>query len=205
MTTASIATAAKTAVSDTGGEPVTVIVRRRVKTGCETTFEAEMQAFIRFALAFPGNRGIHVLRPDDESREYTVVDRFANAAAREAFKGSEQYHAWMGRLRELTEHDPYIEERGGLAGWFTVPGAARPPHATRIKMALVTFVGVYPLTSILPPLFRWLLPAWHPLLVNVVVTALIVAGLAWVVMPVLTRLLASWLFPEAIHGTASTT
>jgi hypothetical protein len=72
-------------------------------------------------------------------------------------------------------------------------------------MALVTFGGVYPLTSILPPLFRWLLPAWHPLLVNVVVTALIVAGLAWVVMPVLTRLLASWLFPEAIHGTASTT
>ena len=66
------------------GEPVTVVVRRRVKPGGEAAFESAMQEFIRFALAFPGNRGIHVLRSGE--REYTVVDRFADARARQRFK-----------------------------------------------------------------------------------------------------------------------
>ena len=61
-------------------------------------------------------------------------------------------------------------------------------------MALITFIGVYPLTSTLPPLGSWLLPEWHPLLVNVLVTGTIVAALTWVVMPILTRVFAPWLF-----------
>src|SRR3954462_15125816 len=96
-------------------ERVTVVVRRRVKTGAEPAFERAMQEFIGFALAFPGNRGIDVLRPPaGGTREYTVVDHFADRGAREAFKASADYRAWMGRLRELTENEPYIEEQAGL-------------------------------------------------------------------------------------------
>jgi len=176
-------------------QPLTVVVRRRVRPGREAAFEAAMQEFTRFALSFPGNRGIHILRPEPGgSREYTVVDRFADLTARQAFKESAEYREWMRRLRELTEGEPHIEELGGLAGWFTLPDAPRAMPPTRVKMALVTFLGVYPLTSVLPPLFEWLLPGWHPLLVNVIVTALIVAGLTWVVMPFLTHLFAGWLF-----------
>ena len=56
--------------------------------------------FIRFALGFPGNRGIHVLRPDAESRDYTVVDRFADRNARQAFKAAPAYgeDAWSRQL-----------------------------------------------------------------------------------------------------------
>jgi antibiotic biosynthesis monooxygenase (ABM) superfamily enzyme len=181
--------------ANTSPEPVTVVVRRRVRPGGEAAFEAAMQEFTRFALSFPGNRGIHILRPEPGgSREYTVVDRFADLAARQAFKGSAEYREWMRRLRELTEDEPYIEEFGGLAGWFTLPGVPRAAPPTRVKMALVTFLGVYPLTSALPPLFEWLLPGWHPLLANVIVTGLIVACLTWLVMPFLTRIFAGWLF-----------
>jgi hypothetical protein len=175
--------------------PVTVVVRRIAKPGREGEFEAAMSEFIAFALAFPGNHGINVLRPAASgSREYTVVDRFANERVREAFKASPEYQAWMARLAELTERGPYIEEQSGLGGWFTPPAGMRPVPPPRIKMALVTFLGVYPLTSSLPPLFEWLLPTWHPLLTNVIVTGVIVAALTWLVMPVLTRLLAKWLF-----------
>ena len=61
-----------------------------------------------------------------------------------------EYREWMRRLRELTEGEPYIEELGGLAGWFTPPGGPRIAPPAKIKMALVTFVGVYPLTALLP-------------------------------------------------------
>ncbi|MCW1887337.1 antibiotic biosynthesis monooxygenase [Luteolibacter flavescens] len=174
---------------------VTVVVRRRTKPGCEADFEVAMREFIVFALSSPGNRGIHVLRSDQANpREYTVVDRFADSDSRRAFTTSECYKEWMVRLRALTEEDPHIEEMGGLSGWFTLPGepAHKPPP--KPKMALVTFMGVYPLTSLLPPFFGKLLPAWPHLLRNVLVTGLVVALLTWVVMPNLTKLLKRWLF-----------
>lgn len=174
--------------------PVTVVVRRLVRPGAEAAFESAMQDFIRFALGYPGNRGINVVRPGAGSREYTVVDHFADARARESFKTSPDYREWMRRLGALSESDPYIEEQSGLCGWFTPPSASRPAAPAELKMALVTFLGVLPLTSALPPLFAWLLPSWHPLAANVLVTALIVALLTWPVMPLLTRVFARWLF-----------
>ena len=177
-------------------EPVTVVVRRRVKPGAEADFELAVRALVAFALAFPGNHGVDVLRPQPGgSREYTVVHHFSDWRARRAFKDAPEYRAWMVRLRELTEQDPYIEERDGLGGWFTPPESPRPAPPARIKMALVTLIGAYPLTAALPRLGTWLLPTWPPLLLNVLVTAMIVAGLTWVVMPVLTRVFARWLFP----------
>ncbi len=177
------------------GGPITVVVRRRVKTGSEAGFETSMREFIAFALASPGNLGIHVIRPDPgESREYTVVDRFADQSAREAFKRSSGYGEWMRRLRAFTEEEPHIKELGGLAGWFTLPGQPHVGPPPRYKMAVATFIGAYPLTSALPPLGTFLLPGWHPLLTNVIVTALIVIALTWLIMPNLTRLLKAWLF-----------
>lgn len=178
-------------------EELTVVVRRRIKPGAEAKFEGAMHEFIRFALGFPGNRGINVVRPGAGSLEYTVVDRFADARARESFKASPDYREWMRRLRELSESDPYIEEQSGLGGWFTPLTAPRPSMPSQLKMAVVTFLGVLPLTAALPPLFAWLLPTWHPQLANVVVTALIVAALSWPVMPLLTRLFGPWLYGKA--------
>jgi antibiotic biosynthesis monooxygenase (ABM) superfamily enzyme len=176
-------------------EPVTVVVRRRVKPGAEADFERALRALVDFALAFPGNHGIDVLRPQPGgSREYTVVHHFADWSARRAFEQAPEYRKWRARLRQLTEDDPYIEERDGLGGWFTPPEAPRPAPPARIKMALVTLLGVYPLTASLPALGRWLLPSWHPLLLNVLVTGAIVAALTWVIMPALTRVFARWLF-----------
>ena len=88
----------------------------------------------------------------------------------------------------MTDGRPQIEEIGGLGGWFTPPGLPREMVPGRVKMACVTFLGVYPLTSVLPPLFGSVLPDLHPLVRNVFVTASVVAALTWLVMPALTRL-----------------
>lgn len=177
--------------------PVTIVVRRRTKPGCEADFEAAMRDFVSFALASPGNRGIDVLRSGEANpREYTVVDRFVDEASRKKFTESEAYQNWMVRLRALTEEDPHIQETGGVGGWFTLPGHPTAGPPPRIKMAAVTYLGVYPLTSVLPRLIAGLLPGWHPLVINIFVTGLVVSLLTWVVMPFLTKALRPWLFPS---------
>jgi len=56
-------------------QPITVVVRRRVKPGHEAEFETAMREFIGFALASPGHLDIHVLRPAATGpADYTVVD-----------------------------------------------------------------------------------------------------------------------------------
>lgn len=178
------------------GEALTVVVSRRVKKGHTEAFEAVMGDFIAFAMAFPGHLDIQVLRPGGrEGRDYTVVDRFQDEASRRAFTAAPAYHEWMAKLSALTETGPNIEEIGGVAGWFTLPEFPRAAPPPRIKMAAITFLGVYPLTSILPGLVKGILPGWHPLAHNVVVTGFVVGLLTWVVMPNLTRLFSRWLYP----------
>ena len=178
-------------------EPVTVVVRRRVKTGREAEFEAAMRDFIGFALGSPGHLSIHVLPPAATGpADYTVIDKFATPEARRAFKESPAYREWMDRLAALTEGDPQIEEMGGLAGWFTLPGRPNAKPPAKYKMAAVTFLGVYPLATVLPPFFSGLIPGWHPLLLSAVINAAVVGLLTWAVMPLLTRLFARWLFAK---------
>lgn len=191
--------------------PLTVVVRQVVRPGREREFEAVMRGFIEHSGGFEGSSDFHVVRPSDvASREYTVVHRFTSEAARRRFVDSPVYGAWIARIRALTETEARMQEYGGIAGWFDLPAEVKGPgrHGgppSRPKMAMVTFVGVYPLTSVLPRVFGGWLAGWHPLAVNVLVTGAIVALLTWVVMPLLTRLFAPWLFrtpksePEAIE------
>jgi len=176
-------------------QSVTAVVRRRIKSGSEARFESLMQEFMPFALRQPGHLGINVIRLSPGSSEYTVLDRFATEGDRRRFTASPEYCNWMNRLREVSEADPEINEMGGLAFWFTLPG--RPPRRppSRIKMALVTLLGVYPLSMLFPALVIPLTPSWPKWIQGALIAALIVASLTWVVMPVLTRAFEKWLFP----------
>jgi hypothetical protein len=63
-------------------------------------------------------------------------------------------------------------------------------------MALVTFLGVYAITSILPVFTMPLLSSWNSLLSNLIFSGLVVILLTWVVMPFLTKIFAGWLFVD---------
>ena len=184
------------ASSMSSGDELTVVVKRRIRPGKESEFEQRMQGFVQFAMAFPGHRGISVLRPSGGGRDYIVVDKFSDASSRGSFKASSQYQDWMSRLGELTEGDPRIEELSGLEGWFTLPedpGLAKPP---KYKMAIATFLGVFPVVMGLSLTLGPAIRSWPFVLSNAIFNACVVALLTWVVMPLITRMLHRWLFPE---------
>jgi len=171
--------------------PIHVAITRRVRPGCEAEFQAALRDFFHSSFARSGVIGATLLvpPPDSNSREYGVLRTFSDEAERDEFYASPLFQAWERQARQLTEGEPEYRTLHGLEAWFRAPG----PPPPRWKMALVTFAGVYPLTSALPPLFARLLPGWPALLGNVVVTGLIVFLLSWVVMPLLTRFLHRWL------------
>lgn len=174
--------------------PVTVWITRTVKPGCENEFERALHDFVQRSFSQPGQMGVHVIRPapGTGARDYRIVRKFSDRAALAAFRASPEYAEWNRFADTLTVGESRFEELCGLESWFTPENAPLRP-LPQWKMALITFAGVYPLTSTLPRGFAQLLPGWHPLLLNVLVTGLIVASLTWAIMPLLTRLLHDWL------------
>jgi antibiotic biosynthesis monooxygenase (ABM) superfamily enzyme len=178
--------------------PITVAIIRQVRPGCEAAFEAALHDFIARSLQEPGQLGIHVLRPapGSDSREYGLLRRFADAAARDAFYNSALYHEWQATVAPLVEGQPRYENLSGLETWFTLPGQRAMVPPPRWKMALVTLIGVYPMSLLWPWLLHGVVGDWPLLLRGLVISAAIVLSLTWVVMPSLTRVLASWLHPH---------
>jgi len=175
--------------------PIHIAITRRVRSGCEAEFQQALREFFQTSFVHGGVLGASMLTPPpgSDTREYGILRTFLNERERDAFYESPMFKAWEERARTLTEGEPVYRQLHGLEAWFRSPH--NPPP--RWKMALVTLLGVYPISLligvILSPYLKKL-----PLLLNLfVVSALIVTCLTWLVMPLLTRLFKPWLDPQS--------
>lgn len=139
-----------------------------------------------------GTTGAHVLRPTDATRprDYGILRSFRSEHDMMDFYGSDLFKQWQTEVADMVEGAPEHRRLHGLEAFFRDGGS--PPPA-RWKMAIVTWIGVFPVvlfwSRLLPPNLTFL----HPIAVTGVVTAVAVITLAWFVMPVLTRALSRWL------------
>lgn len=173
--------------------PVKVVFERHVRPGAEAAFQAWSQRFVAAAGRFPGHEGASVLSvPHGDSR--FILLRFASATDLEGWQESSEYAAFIREADTLGTAGAYAEVKTGLETWFTLPD--QPPPSSppaRWKMAVMTWVGLFPIVVVLGYLFR---PIGLPRLVEQAVSTMIpTALLTWVVMPRLSRLFYRWLYP----------
>jgi antibiotic biosynthesis monooxygenase (ABM) superfamily enzyme len=86
--------------------------------------------------------------------------------------------------------EPQRRRLHGLEAFFRDTKHGPPP---RWKMAIVTWMGVFPSVLLWSSLLPNLLSGLPHLLVVAIVNVFVVATLAWGVMPLLTRFFAGWL------------
>ncbi len=78
--------------------------------------------------------------------------------------------------------------------WFSLPGDAVPPPA-RPKMVAVTLVAVYPLSLIFQLVIAPGTHSWPLFLRAAVFPLVVVPTLTYVLMPSLSKVMRSWLYP----------
>jgi uncharacterized protein len=178
-------------------EAITVSVTRTAKPGFEALFEQALHDFVQRSLSLPGQQGVHIMRPapGSGSRDYGIVRKFRDREALRSFHESDEYRTWIESVNKFTEGDPRTEELSGLESWFTLPGT-RLRAFPRWKMAIATFLGVYPVVTFLSLTLSPLINSWQFLLRGAFFNACVVTVLTWVVMPFITRNLHSWLNKE---------
>lgn len=178
--------------------PVTVSISQSVKPGCETAFEEVLLGIIAAAMIFEGHLGVNVFRPTDlSSPEYRIIFKFDHMSNLGRWEESEVRREWLARLESLTLGPPETQILTGLETWFTLPTQQAIVLPPRYKMALLTWLGIFPLITMLLALLG---PVWlnHlPLVLRtLVLTAVLIPLMTYVVMPWLTQLFAQWLYPS---------
>ena len=72
-------------------------------------------------------------------------------------------------------------------------GPAAPPP--RYKLAIVTWIGVYPIITVLLAVLGPAAATWPLPLRTLLLTALMVPTMVWLVIPAVTRVFRGWLAP----------
>jgi len=169
---------------------------RRVRKTHVAAFERALADFAGRSLNEPGARGVHFIYPPpgSESLEYGILRSFASAADRDAFYQSPLFKQWMAQVEPMVEGDPIYRPLEGLEAWFRDPRGSVPP---RWKMALLTWIAVWPVSMLVAAILQPLLGPNFP---NVLAAGLIAGGivvvLTWGAMPLLVKLAKPWLQPE---------
>jgi antibiotic biosynthesis monooxygenase (ABM) superfamily enzyme len=173
--------------------PIHLAITRRVRPGCEAEFQAELREFLQVSFAHDGVWGASMLTPPpgSDSREYGILRTFASEQERDRFYESAMFKAWEERARTLTEGEPVYRHLTGLEAWFRSPN--HPPP--RWRMAVATLLGVYPVSLLIGVVLAPALNRLPQALSVLLASAIIVALLTWVVMPLVTRTLHRWLDP----------
>jgi antibiotic biosynthesis monooxygenase (ABM) superfamily enzyme len=176
------------------GKGVTVVVSRNVFPGHEREYDEWVRKLLAAAKQSPGNKGVTMLIPQPgKSGLYHVVMRFAD---------EKSVHQWeTSYIRQKLSHEAdefsrrVRQEASGLETWFSIPECPELETPPRWKMAIVTFIAVYVLASIIIPVLDIFLKEVNFYLTNILVSVLLVGILTWVVMPWFSRyVFRKWLY-----------
>jgi antibiotic biosynthesis monooxygenase (ABM) superfamily enzyme len=163
-----------------------ILILRRVRPGFEAEFAAAVRAWIPRAIGEPGYLGVFLLEPGPGSDEHGALLRFRTPQDWESFCAWPEYQGFLEDIRPMLVEEPRVRRLHGLEAWFSGEPA-------RWKMAVLTWVGVNGMVWAAGSGVGAVGPEWPFWASFLLVNAIVVAGLTWVVMPVLTRLAGAWL------------
>jgi len=179
------------------GDPVTVVITRRVKAGREADYEAWLRRLQEDARAVPGYLGVTTQRPAAGApRDYVSVIRFATLADLQAFERSELKQRSQREVVDFVEGDAAWQRLTGLEFWFTPPPGTVVPQPSRARMALLMVGVVFTLVLSIGSLVNLVAaPLPYPLRLLLTITIEVLLMTYWL-MPRLTRHLARWIYPR---------
>ncbi|MDM0117875.1 hypothetical protein QTI66_37940 [Variovorax sp. J22R133] len=172
---------------------VTVLISRNVKAGCEADYERVTMTLMEAAARSSGYLGAQLVHPGDdpevEDAMYHVVLAFDRQSSLDAWHESAERKQGMAALAPFIQGEPSIRPLSGLGLWYRTS----QPNPQRWKVAVVTWLGIFPTVYLLFLLTGDILKSWSLLPRTVVLTLAVVGLMTWVVAPQLTKLFRPWL------------
>ncbi len=180
-------------------EPVTLVISEAVEPDRLDDYEAWTTGINNAAQQAEGFLGVEVLHPrDNEYAEYVVIVRFDSYAHLRRWVTSPTYQRWIEKSQGLISRRSLRHMTLGMEIWFSNPHASseasQPPYYKKVVLGVL---AVYPLILLANILLGSLLEPLPPRLGLLISVTFVSALLTYPVMPMLTKLLDFWLYPES--------
>jgi antibiotic biosynthesis monooxygenase (ABM) superfamily enzyme len=173
---------------------VTEVISRNIKVGHEKDYDEWLRRYMRLENDVPGYLGTTIIAPGGSSSSVRyIINRFTDKDSLDAWENSEEA---LNLIKEANSCSTY-ERATGLETWFTLPDLKAIVPPPKWKMAIVTFIAAYCISSLAQYILKLYL-GQSPLLANVVMNMILVLGLTYFAMPLLSRLLRRWLYPRNV-------
>ena len=180
--------------SEQASKQVTVVVNRKIKPGCEKDYDEWLRRFLILGRKVPGYLGTTtIMETSTDSTVRHIIQRFRDKASLDAWENSEELRKLIAEVDNYST--PYLQKATGLETWFTLPDLKAIVPPPKWKMAIVAFIGAYCISSVSIYVLSLLL-GQQLLLINLFMNIILVIGLTYLVMPLLSRLLRRWLYLE---------
>jgi antibiotic biosynthesis monooxygenase (ABM) superfamily enzyme len=171
-----------------GRKEFTEVISRNI----EKEYDDWLQRFMISERQFRGFLGTTIISPGGNiSSVRYVINRFADQASLDAWENSE---AALSLLEEVNKYST-LQRVTGLETWFTLPDLKTISAPPKWKMAIVSFIGAYSISLVAHYILSIYL-GQRPMLTNILMTIILVVGLTYFAMPLLSRLLRRWLYPR---------
>jgi uncharacterized protein len=184
-----------------GSTGYTAVVHYSAPTGDTWARDAAAQDLLQTAADHAGHRGSVVLRGGSPAApELYIVLSFDSQESWQHWESSDPARRAIARLDQVTgaPGDGHLVD--SMAGWFNLPelsGLRTPP---RWKSAVVSFVALTPLIFGIQTLLQPVIAGLNGFLAGVTVSLIVIPLATYLVMPVMTRVLRHWLYPEINTG-----
>jgi len=177
----------------------TVVISRKVKPGYENEYDEWLRRYLMLERKVPGYVGTTIItQGGTDSAIRHIIHRFRDKVSLDAWENSDESHKLIEEANKCSTR--YYERATGLETWFTLPDLKTIVAPPKWKMAIVTFIAAYSISSLVT--FFFTLSHYirqSPFVANTIMTITLVAGLTYFAMPILSRLLRRWLYPSSEH------
>ena len=172
---------------------VTIVISRKIKPGCEKEYDDWLRRYLVLERKIPGYVGTTIItQGGTDSAVRHIIHRFTDKASLDAWENSEEAFKQVEEANNYSTR--YYERATGLETWFNLPYLKAVVVPPQWKMAVVTFIGAYCISSLVTLIFTYLRQS--PFLLNTIMTVVLVVGLTYFAMPLLSRSLRRWLYPS---------
>lgn len=194
--------------------PISVLAKMRIKVGAEEGFGQWIRDITETQTkSYAGYLGSEVIRPMncDHEREYIAIFRYDTYDHLKAWMTSATRRTYMERVQKYLE-EPLLVTYHSLQHWFVRPSSnegndegdtdeakkaasAQGGPPAPYKMVVVVFLVIWFQVHYIAPITVGKVDAFSPLAKEALGTLIIVILTTYIFMPIVTRLLAFWLFP----------
>jgi uncharacterized protein len=182
----------KSKYGEHSSEEVTEVVSRNIAVGHEKDYDDWLKRFMISERQFPGYLGTTIIAPGGNiSTVRYVINRFSDQTSLDAWENSE---AAISLIEEVSKYST-LQKVTGLETWFNLPNLKTIVAPPKWKMAIVSFIAAYSISSVAQYILSIYL-GQRPLLTEILMTIILVVGLTYFAMPLLSRLLRHWLYPR---------